>query len=272
MVKDVVRMVRRGLRALAPACVLAGMLCACKPGVNQKRDVHGLMALHYAVQHGDLEKVQKLFEAGASPNVQDLDGVTPLHRAARDGNIAMAKLLIEHHANLSLQTKEGWDALHLAVWKDHAAMVQLLLSYGAVVNRKTPQGWTAVHMTAMKDSRQILELILQDWPGKVTAGKPSLDEKDVNGNAPLHLALRNHAPTVAEYLLAKGADPNATDAEGNTPLHLLAGTGADFLAMQMFYCGADINRINLSGKSPYAAAFEKQDAAVCRVLAERGAR
>lgn len=255
------------------AALLALILSGCTEDVNETRDVHGAMELHRVAQSGDVASVEALLQQGASANVQDLDGVTALHRAARDGNLAVVETLIRHHADLNMRTKDGWDALQLAAHKGHADVVKLLLSYGAMTTRKTPQGWTALHLAALKGNVDVADVCLLNWPSYEETGRPSLDEPDEKGTTPLMLAFQHGHMEMVEYLLAKGADPDATDAKGNTLLHLLAGAEDTELASRLvLFYKADVNRRNQGAQTPYAAAMGSDNKKLAKLLWDNGGR
>ena len=55
-----------------------------------------------------------------------------------------------------------------------------------------------------------------------------LDEPiDSNGTTLLIMATRQGMPTVVEYLILRGANPNKSDEYGNTPLHYAFQYGLD---------------------------------------------
>jgi ankyrin repeat protein len=70
----------------------------------------GQTDLHSAARDGDVERVKKLLEKGANPNVQDEAGLTPLHWAADVGSVDMVKFLLEHGADPNVQDKRRLDA------------------------------------------------------------------------------------------------------------------------------------------------------------------
>ncbi|MBI2421253.1 MAG: ankyrin repeat domain-containing protein [Candidatus Hydrogenedentes bacterium] len=252
---------------------LALCLAACgNAGVNGRRDVLGRLALHQAVDSGDIAAVQALFEKGAQVNVTDLDGVTPLHRCARDGNLQMAELLLQHRADPNIKTRDGWSPVHLAVWHRHAAMANLILSYGGLATEQTPEGWAPLHLAAMRGMTDVIDMLYLDWESSQTHGKPDPNAADKEGNSPLFLALAHREPAVVEQLLVKGADPNQTGKGGNRPLHLLVGTNSAFLVNKFLQYGADVNGVNGQGLTPYALAYEKGDVAVGEALWNAGGR
>lgn len=260
--------------ALLRLCLLAGALggLACKQGVNQKRDVHGFLAMHQAASAGDLEAMKRLFEAGADPNAVDLDGVTPLHRAARNNQLDVQRLLLEHYADATLRTNPGWDAVHLAVWNEHPESLKLLLSFGAIANQATPEGLTPLHMAARRNSAVMVETLLLEWDSYKHAGKPDVNAKDSKANTPLHIALQRGYDVVANTLLLKGADPNLRDENGDAALHLLPGTPCGRLALNMISAGANVNEPNRADKTPFQIAVEKGDQTTARVIWEHGGR
>lgn len=219
------------------------------------------MALHHAVEEGDVARIDALFAEGASPNIQDLDGVTPLHRAARDGNFEMVKLLLQHRADPNISTHAGWDAVHLAAWKGHDGIVELLLSYKAFPNRRTPEQWNLIHLAARSGSIAVMDMALLDWGG-TTGGsdKPDVNALDQSGRAPIHIAITHDNLAFAGHLLVLGADANVTDKAGNTALHLLPGKeGAEYLVGQLLVYGADIKRRNNQGQTPVDLASSAGD-------------
>lgn len=257
--------------AVAVALVsLGAVLSGCEARVNRERDDFGFLEIHKAARDGNTALAQQLIEKGAKVNLPDMDGVTPLHSAAKNNHLELATVLLKHHADPSLLTKDGWDALHLAAWREHPEMVNLLLSYGATANRKTDRGWTVVHMAAFKGNVPILDTINRDWASFQTTGRPSLDDPDTEGNAPIHLAIKQDKLDMVNYLVSHGANKNIADGDGNTPLHLLIPKGdverVRFLVMQ----GADVNARNKAGKTPYTICAEYNNAPMAQIIVDAG--
>ena len=68
---------------------------------------NGKTALHFAAQHGDIETIVRLLEAGAYINILDDQENTPLHEACRNGHVDTAIYLLQRGAFPSPLNKDG---------------------------------------------------------------------------------------------------------------------------------------------------------------------
>jgi ankyrin repeat protein/mono/diheme cytochrome c family protein len=98
----------------------------------------------------------------------------------------------------------------------------------------------------------------------------SVDQRDADGNTPLHLAaLRENAAAVAA-LLERGANADATNRARATPLHY--GAGSEPIVRALLKYGANPNAVSAAGMSPLlAAALHASSHAVVRLLVDAGA-
>eukprot|EP00775_Hariotina_reticulata_P012597 gene12597-12729_t len=106
----------------------------------------GDTALHLACLYGNLQCVEKLLDAGSSPNViNPEDKTTPLHDAAAGGYLNLLQLLIAKGGAdlLQQQDTDGDTALHNAARGGHPAVVQYLLQQGADAALRNAAGHTA---------------------------------------------------------------------------------------------------------------------------------
>jgi hypothetical protein len=118
----------------------------------------------------DAERVKKLLEEGADPNIRDGDGNTPLHFAASKGCAEVARLLLEHGADPNAQDKSGETPLHVAASMGHVDVVRLLLERGADPSIRNREGKTPLDIARERGHREVVSLI-EGWLGR--GGKPS---------------------------------------------------------------------------------------------------
>lgn len=78
--------------------------------------------------------------------------------------------------------------------------------------------------------------------------------KDAAGSTALHWVGAHYNKDAAEFLIAHGADVNATNIYGNTPLHHAAGTGAGEIVEVLTKQGASIDALNSEGDTPLMVA------------------
>lgn len=174
-------------------------------------DLRGLAAIHKATQSSNLEKVTILIQQGASLNMQtSKEGLTPLNIAARWGNVEMVRLLLNHGADKELPDKQGCTPLInccLTAWHPEDG------------DEGSPLYLTAV-------------LLLE-------AGA-SVNHWNLDGQQPLHIAVRQHNFALIRALLKHGADPNARQVHlDSCPLHLVPISPE--IIQILCAAGADIN-------------------------------
>jgi ankyrin repeat protein len=109
-----------------------------------------------AVEQGEIEKIEKLLDKGANPNVQDIFGSTPLRIAARCDNPEVVELLLKRGADPNVPDIFGSTPLHIAAECDNPEVVELLLKRGADPNIPDDDGQTALHKAAGEKVVQLL--------------------------------------------------------------------------------------------------------------------
>lgn len=122
--------------------------------------------------------VYKLITEGVSPNIADENNIPPLFYALDHQYYSIAKLLIASRANVNYVLPSGLNLLMFFVEKDDKQAVQLLLNNNANVAYKTT----------------------------------------TEGNTALLLATMANKTDFVQFLLHKGANPNAANNDGLTPL------------------------------------------------------
>ncbi len=145
--------------------------------VNAANELSGATPLHVAAQHGSLDCIRALANAGADVNVKDTSmGRTPLHYAAQTGNLAAVSCLTEHGADCSVMDNETNTPFALAVtFHDNDELLGLLQ--------------TGTDLNAFLE----------------------------NGQTLLHSLCHNGKPRGVRFLMQHGADPTATSQKGLSP-------------------------------------------------------
>lgn len=187
----------------------------------------GANALGAAVSAGYDAIVTRLIAAGAAVDQPLTGGITPLLLAAALGRDDTVAALLLRGARPDASDRLGTQALHAAVqfaWAsgdDHAAraIITQLLDAGADVNARDQDGASA------------LLLLLG---GRVDAGLPAVN-RDLSG--------------LVQWLLARGADPDAPDRRGVTPLHAAAMHGLIEITEVLLTHGADPRRRDALGRN-----------------------
>ena len=274
---------------------------------------YGVTPLALAAGRGNAPIVDALLDAGADPNTTLPEGETVLMTAARTGNVDVLRLLLAGGADLRAQ--EGWrgqTALHWAAAENHPAAVHVLIELGADVSERSTAGWSALLYAVRAGKADAVRALLEagadvnDTIRPLASGSGDPQDaprrRDPNaGTSALILAVMNGHFSLAEHLVARGADPNAAE-QGWTALHQLAytrrpnsGKGmppvvlldrVDTLAFARFLLdnGADPNarqtarfnnrernNLNRVGATPYLLAAKHADAPLMRLLADYGA-
>jgi len=128
---------------------------------------------------------------------------TPLHWAIQKGYLAMVKVLIKHNANVEAKDSVGMTPLIKAIDERKKSCVQELIAKGANV---------------------LAADLFQGYHG-----------------SPLHWASCHDEPSIANILLANGANVHARNGCGQTPLMEACCNGSPDVAQLLISHGADVN-------------------------------
>ena len=239
------------LAATAGYAEIAGLLLRASANPNA-RAYDGSTPLHAAAEHGRLEIVRALLDHGASTKAMSDAGETPLHAAARKGHLEAAGLLLDRGADPNATSHCGGTPLHAAARAGAAEMAELLLRRGALANARSTahaQPFTPWDAARAAGHEPLAELLLRHGGADRAAGPldahrsaergydarlallldrdPALvSRRDVvGGRTPLHWAAASGRASIAELLLAHGADPTVKDKRGSTAADLAEASG-----------------------------------------------
>jgi ankyrin repeat protein len=231
----------------------ADLLIRAGAKVDAANDL-GATALWAASLNGSSVMVRRLLQAGANPNVALLLGETPLMVAARAGKTDVVEQLLAKGANVNAHAARKQTALMWAVAQKHPDVVRVLLMQGADVHARSevwrqmmavpPHGRPEYNSmiphggdTALMFAARVGDVISARH--LVEAGA-NVNDTDAWGVSATVLAAHSGYGEMVEFLLGKGADPNAA-AAGFTALHAAVMHRDEKMVAALLARGADPN-------------------------------
>ena len=166
----------------------------------KKVDEQGCLPLHFAVQLAgpNIAKLLLLLDGNTACIRNYKEGMTALHLAVQNGRTNMIKLSLEHNRNAAyIRDNEGRTALHLAA--SRFDIFRMIISYCpdcAEIVDKT--GKNALHYASSYDFRRSTAKFIQKNLSLINL----YNEKDVDGNTPLHLYYKKEVDDIINRLLS----------------------------------------------------------------------
>lgn len=196
-------------------------------GANiQARDWYGDGALHLAIRRNDLAIVHFLIHQKADLQARNEEGCTPLSTAISSGMLEAAKTLLEQGVSPDCRDKYSRTPLHDAVLflseEEQMIAIELLLSFGASPNALDVQGNTPLHLAASEDYISIAAQLL--------AAGTLINTQDYQGRTALHIATIANKPSMVEFLMNQGIDPEIKSTSRATAYDFAKGRHIDGIA------------------------------------------
>ena len=224
------------------------------------KDYGGSTPLHAAARGGHLETARALLAHDARPSPMNDAGDTPLHEAARGGHHEVARLLLDHAADPNARGQCGGTPLHVAAGAGQRDVAELLLRRGGLANARSSahsKPWTPWNEAQAAGDAGMAELLLHHGGADKAAGPIDVHTAASRGydgrlevlldgdpelmlsrdllhrRTALHWAAASGRASIAEMLLARGADPHIKDKRGMTAADLAAEAGHPELARRL---------------------------------------
>jgi ankyrin repeat protein len=244
------------------------------------RDTNGFTPLDVATEAQHSEVIRLLLgqePVGARPE----RGITqPIHKAAEAGNLAALAALVADKDKLEVRNELGFTPLAVALRGGHLAAAALLVDKGADVNTRSPEGDTLLQQVLAM--RAFVNAPLpESWLGR--AAKDPAKEKFLPYlKKPDDGDISEPIIQIAAFLLASGADVNATNRAGRTVIQLAADE--EIMERAMFFdegratflkllslAGGQLNALDANGDTPLHLAGRGTDADQVKALIAGGA-
>jgi len=162
-----------------------------------------------AAQNGDLKDLRRLKKKGVKmAGVVDYDSRTALHLAAEHGHGPVITFLLKEKGDVNHADVDRQTPLHCALRKGSTDVVALLRSNGATITAGVHTGSALCEAAASGDMETVR---------MYATGKVDLSTGDYDQRTALHLAAANGNAAMILFLIANGANPQATDRWGANP-------------------------------------------------------
>ena len=216
------------------------------------------VSLHTACKHDNLSMVKTLLEHGASVNDNsvDVDGNTPLDLAAKSETMQALFKDID-----DIKNKDGRTPLHIACVCGNLGRIKLLIKHGARVNVKDIRDSTPLSLAVLHNHISIVSALVSEFGC------------DPNDGLSLHTACEHGNMTIVKTLMEVGANVNDKDVDGNTPLHLSARNKKNETMQTLLRdFKSDLNIKNKEGRTPLHNACVCGNLGGVKLLIKHGAR
>jgi len=206
------------------------------------------MRLHFAINSGQLSKVEHLIESGVDLNfAAPLNGQTPLVLSILTQRFDMAMALVTAGADVCTPEKTSWRRrpIQLAAARGHCVLIaEMLRRSPGEVDSVDAMLFTPLHHAAVRGHLDVVHLLINSGA--------EVDVADDRGRTPLLRAAEYGHVAVVDLLVGCGARLNWIDAFGWTALYQTALCGQRSMAEHLLRLGADVN--GAGGESPVLAA------------------
>ena len=210
--------------------------------------------LHYAIEIKNIKAIKLLLKYGSNVNVSEGNGYSSLHLAVRSRSFEICEIIIPFVSNINSRYNTGESSLHIACNLQLTEIVALLIKYNADPNiNDYDHEITPLHYAVYVNNRDIINMLLkaganpnsQDITGNTplhycvlennfeafvlitkstyTRNIINFNAWNINGEIPLHLALKHSNENIEDYLsvIIEKSNLSVQDSDGNSCLYYL---------------------------------------------------
>eukprot|EP00435_Cladocopium_sp_Y103_P040063 s837_g10.t2 len=245
-----------------PAKVQLVVLEFCPPDAEEDERMMS------AARDNDTVGLEQLLKQPRNPTGRDEDGLTPLHHAAEHGHVEPMRLLLEAGAEIDATALKhfGEAPLHVAAEGGCLEAVRFLLENGAKKDPMALIGMTAMTpllLAADHGHVEIARFLVEEGANK--------DWLVCDGNGLFAAAESGHLDMV-RFLVAVGCDKDRSNELGATPLYYAAGNGHLDVVRFLVESGANRDSTTTAGRTALDLASEGGHAEVVRYLSAESPR
>uniref|UniRef100_A0A8R1DM67 ANK_REP_REGION domain-containing protein n=1 Tax=Caenorhabditis japonica TaxID=281687 RepID=A0A8R1DM67_CAEJA len=205
---------------------------------------------------------------------QDVEGSTVFHVASKNGQSFSLKLLLsvlpagQKEEVINVQNNHGLTALHCAIRTGDPDAVHYLMNHGAHIDIPDNHGNTALHYLGDAYNESIFKEILEPSRGQ----RFDVNQLNLEGFAPIHVAVRRLKLSLIEMLIEAGALIDLLDKEKKRNALMHAIEMNDFETIQLLVeRGSNPNIEDESGDTALSLAVKNVNYAVIGLLLDKGA-
>ena len=184
----------------------------------EKRNTHGETPFLYACRQGSSYSVYKFVEMKMCQRLSDTYGNTVLHLICKNPNKGLTALLIDMFSDCKeIKNTQGLTPLQVAAFHANADCIEVLLQKGANEAVLDQSQNTLLHLICHSHEKDMtviascITLIAEKYSAL-------LEQKNAQGDTPLHYAIRQKNNAVINALLNLKIDLEAETTEKETPL------------------------------------------------------
>ncbi|RZB75343.1 Protein ACCELERATED CELL DEATH 6 [Glycine soja] len=157
--------------------------------------------LYLAVANGNLEILNLLLDVPLPSDLPRCLGNSPLHAAILERKPDLIKhILVERPELVYLRDEDGGHLpIHLAGKRGHVEVVQNFLQRDWNINPfvlLNQKGQNILHVAAKNGRSDVVRCLMKNWK----IDQSTINQKDCDGNTPLHLASKNLFPKVLYFI------------------------------------------------------------------------